>query len=146
MASTAAKASATRSTLLAFKPAAHDKTCRVTLSVRVPRLPSGGSIRWSVPAAHRGSITLSGNPAVVSHVHTGARVEIIGRPNIVQETVFSDADTGDGNGGGCLATGMRVFNAIPAVCAAPPGILSALDLPLIAGRGVIRADGFRSRS
>ncbi len=62
----------------AFKPAAHDKTCRVTLSVRVPRLPSGGSIRWSVPAAHRGSITLSSNPAIVNHVHTGARVEIIG--------------------------------------------------------------------
>ncbi len=81
----------------------------------------------------------------LDEVHAN-RVEIIGRPNIVQETVFSDADTGDGNGGGCLATGMRVFNAIPAVCAAPPGILSALDLPLIAGRGVIRADGFRSRS
>ncbi len=81
----------------------------------------------------------------LDEVHAN-RVEIIGRPNIVQETVFSDADTGDGNGGGCLATGMRVFNAIPAVCAAPPGILSALDLPLIAGRGVIHADGFRSRS
>jgi 4-hydroxy-tetrahydrodipicolinate reductase len=71
------------------------------------------------------------------------RVEIIGRPNILQETVLSDADTGDGNGGGCLATGMRVFNAIPAVCAAAPGILSALDLPVIPGRGVIRADSLK---
>ena len=68
------------------------------------------------------------------------RVEIMGRPNILQETVLSDADTGDGNGGGCLATGMRVLNAIPAVCAAAPGILSALDLPVIPGHGVIRAD------
>jgi len=71
------------------------------------------------------------------------RVEIVGRPNVVQETVFSDADTGDGNGGGCLATGMRVFNAIPAVCAAAPGILSALDLPVIPGRGVMHEDGMR---
>ena len=71
------------------------------------------------------------------------RVEIIGRPNVFQETVFSDADTGDGNGGGCLATGMRVVNAIPAVCSASPGILSALDLPVIAGRGVIHEDGMR---
>jgi 4-hydroxy-tetrahydrodipicolinate reductase len=38
---------------------------------------------------------------------------------------------------------MRVFNAIPAVCAAAPGILSALDLPVIPGRGVIRADSLK---
>jgi len=66
------------------------------------------------------------------------RVEIRGQPSIEQETVFSDADTGEGNAGGCLATGMRAFNAIPAVCAAPPGILSTLDLPLIVGRGGMR--------
>ena len=63
------------------------------------------------------------------------RVEIVGSPNIVQETVLSDERTGDGNQGGCLSTGMRAVNAIPAVCAAKPGILSTLDLPLIAGRG-----------
>ncbi len=78
----------------------------------------------------------------LDEVHSN-RVEIVGRPNVVQETVFSDADTGDGNGGGCLATGMRVFNAIPAVCAAKPGILSALDLPVIAGRGGMHEDGMR---
>ena len=67
------------------------------------------------------------------------RIEIRGEPDILQETVLRDARTGDGNGGGCLATGMRVFNAIPAVCAAAPGIVSTLDLPLIAGRGGMRA-------
>ncbi|MFT5442267.1 MAG: hypothetical protein ACI8W3_001309 [Myxococcota bacterium] len=67
------------------------------------------------------------------------RIEIEGQPNIVQETVMTDPETGDGNAGGCLATGMRVFNAIPAVCAAEPGIISTLDLPLIAGRGGMRA-------
>lgn len=67
------------------------------------------------------------------------RIEIRGQPDIDQETVFSDADTGEGNAGGCLATGMRAFNAIPAVCAAAPGILSTLELPLIPGRGGMRA-------
>ena len=63
------------------------------------------------------------------------RVEITGIPNLVQETVFADEFTGDGNAGGCLATGMRGGNAIPAVVAAAPGILSTLDLPLIPGCG-----------
>ena len=63
------------------------------------------------------------------------RVEIQGSPRIVQETVLADEFTGDGNAGGCLATGMRAVNAIPTLCAAAPGILSTLDLPLIAGRG-----------
>lgn len=66
------------------------------------------------------------------------RIEIKGSPGIVQETVLTDSLTGDGNGGGCLATGMRAISAIPAVCAAAPGILSTLDLPLIGGRGAMR--------
>jgi 4-hydroxy-tetrahydrodipicolinate reductase len=33
---------------------------------------------------------------------------------------------------------MRVLNAIPAVVAAPPGLLTPLDLPLITGRGLLR--------
>ena len=67
------------------------------------------------------------------------RIEIRGEPEIVQETVLRDPRTGDGNAGGCLATGMRAFNAIPVVCAAAPGILSTLDLPLIAGQGGMRS-------
>ena len=63
------------------------------------------------------------------------RVEITGSPNIAQETVLTDDWTGDGNAGGCLATGMRAVNAIPFVCAAAPGILSPLDLPLLVGPG-----------
>ena len=45
---------------------------------------------------------------------------------------------GDHNTGGLLATAMRLLNAIPAVCAAPPGLLTPTDLPLIAGRGILR--------
>ncbi len=66
------------------------------------------------------------------------RILIDGNPNIVQETAFRHAKTGDPNGGGCLATGMRAVHAIPAVCAAEPGLLTALDLPLIAGAGNLR--------
>ena len=74
-------------------------------------------------------------PRPQMHAVHANRIEIFGQPNIVQETVLSDPITGDGNAGGCLATGMRVVGAIPAVCAAPPGILSTLDLPLIGGFG-----------
>jgi hypothetical protein len=60
------------------------------------------------------------------------RVMIEGSPNIEQETAFRGFQN-DPNAGGCLSTGMRAINAIPAVCAAQPGLLSALDLPLIPG-------------
>ena len=33
---------------------------------------------------------------------------------------------------------MRLVNGVPAVVAAPPGLLSALDLPLLTGRGLLR--------
>jgi 4-hydroxy-tetrahydrodipicolinate reductase len=63
------------------------------------------------------------------------KVLIEGEPNIEQETAFRDAATRDANKAGCLATGMRAIHAIPAVCAAKPGLISALDLPLLAGFG-----------
>jgi len=66
------------------------------------------------------------------------RVIVEGSPNITQETAFRGALDGDPNAGGCLATGMRALQAIPAVCAAAPGLLSALDLPLVPGKGNMR--------
>jgi len=63
------------------------------------------------------------------------RVIVEGSPNIEQETAFRGAYDGDPNSGGCLSNGMRAVNAIPAVCAARPGLLSALDLPLVPGAG-----------
>ena len=38
-----------------------------------------------------------------------------------------------------LLTATRLVNAIPAVCQARPGLLSALDLPLVTGRGLCSA-------
>ncbi len=68
------------------------------------------------------------------------RVEIDGTPSITQETAFrfTDGSGRDAAAAGCLATGLRALNALPAVNEAPPGWVTPLDLPLIAGRGTIR--------
>jgi len=68
------------------------------------------------------------------------RVDIEGSPSISQETAFRFTD-GSGRApavAGCLATGMRALNAVPAVNDLPPGWVTALDLPLIPGVGTIR--------
>jgi 2,4-diaminopentanoate dehydrogenase len=44
----------------------------------------------------------------------------------------------DHNIDGCVATAMRLVNAIPAVCRAAPGVKSWLDLPVVAGRHALR--------
>ena len=45
-------------------------------------------------------------------------------------------EDGDHNTAGILGTAMRVVNAIPAVCAHAPGVISTLDLPVFTARGV----------
>lgn len=65
----------------------------------------------------------------------GYRVEITGEPNYTLDLRIEASD-GDHNTGGLKATAMRLVNAIPAVVAAKPGLLTALDLPLITGRGL----------
>jgi len=68
------------------------------------------------------------------------RVEIDGSPSITQETAFrfTDGSGRDAAAAGCLATGMRALNAVPAVNALPAGWVTALDLPLVPGTGSIR--------
>jgi hypothetical protein len=68
------------------------------------------------------------------------RVEITGSPSITQETAFryTDGSGRDAATAGCLATGLRALNAVAAVNNLPPGWVTALDLPLIPGVGVIR--------
>jgi len=63
------------------------------------------------------------------------RVEITGEPSYAMDICLSSR-RGDHNHAGLVATAMRVVNAIPAVVAAPPGIRTTLDLPLIPGRGL----------
>lgn len=65
------------------------------------------------------------------------RVEIEGSPSMRCELEM--AEDHDHDLGARIAGASRMVNAIPAVCAAPPGLLSALDLPLITGAGLVRA-------
>lgn len=65
------------------------------------------------------------------------RVEIEGSPTMRCE--FEMAEDHDHDLGARIAGASRMVNAIPAVCAAPPGLLSALDLPLVTGGGLVRS-------
>lgn len=64
------------------------------------------------------------------------RVVITGEPNYTLDLQLLGTD-GDHNTAGLKATAMRLVNAVPAVVEAPPGLLTALDLPLITGRGLV---------
>jgi hypothetical protein len=75
-------------------------------------------------------------PRAASVDNDAYRLIIKGSPDITQETAFRS--DGDPVAGGCLATGMRAINAIPYLDGLEPGLVSALDLPLIPGRGTIR--------
>ena len=121
-----------------------------TFDIPSGRVPAGtmAALRFEVQGI------VGGRPAiVVEHVTrlrddiapdwprpTGSgcyRVEIEGSPSIGCELTLRGED-GDHNTGGLLATAMRILNAIPAVCAAPPGLLSALDLPLVTARHLLK--------
>jgi hypothetical protein len=47
---------------------------------------------------------------------------------------------GDHNTAGLKASAMRIVNAVSHVVAAKPGLVTALDLPMITGRGLVRTD------
>jgi 4-hydroxy-tetrahydrodipicolinate reductase len=64
----------------------------------------------------------------------GYRVIVSGVPRIEVDLHMED-EHGDHAVGGVVLTATRLVNAIPAVCAARPGLLSALDLPLVTGKG-----------
>jgi 4-hydroxy-tetrahydrodipicolinate reductase len=64
------------------------------------------------------------------------RVQITGEPNYTLDLQLMGTD-GDHNTAGLKSTAMRLVNAVPAVVAAPPGLVTALDLPLITGRGLV---------
>lgn len=64
---------------------------------------------------------------------SGYRMEVSGLPSFACE-IELHAGQGDHAEAGIIGTAMRVVNAIPAVCAARPGLLSILDLPLFTAR------------
>jgi 4-hydroxy-tetrahydrodipicolinate reductase len=69
--------------------------------------------------------------------HGGYRVVIAGEPMYTLDLQLLGTD-GDHNTAGLKATAMRIVNAVPAVVQASPGLVTALDLPLITGRGLYR--------
>ena len=63
------------------------------------------------------------------------RVEITGEPSYGVD-ICPTSRKGDHNHAAIVGAAGRIVNAIPAVVAAPPGIRTTLDLPLITGSGV----------
>jgi len=66
----------------------------------------------------------------------GYRVVLTGEPNYTIDLQMLGSD-GDHNTAGLKATAMRLVNTVAAVVEARPGLLSALDLPLVTGRGLV---------
>jgi hypothetical protein len=64
------------------------------------------------------------------------RVKVSGEPNYTLDLQLLGTD-GDHNTAGLKATAMRLVNSVEAVVAAAPGLVTALDLPLITGRGLV---------
>jgi len=102
----------------------------------VPPEPSFYAFSYTVPArASRGTFIVAGS-GEAPEGKGSYRVLVKGDPGMRVEYEFWD-EHGDHAVGGVLLTATRIVNAIPAVCAAAPGLLSALDLPLITGRGLL---------
>jgi 4-hydroxy-tetrahydrodipicolinate reductase len=64
------------------------------------------------------------------------RVVVTGEPNYTLDLQLLGTD-GDHNTAGLKATAMRLVNSIPAVVDARPGLVTALDLPLVTGKGLV---------
>ena len=88
----------------------------------VNRLTSAAAPDWPVPP--------EGRPGV-------HRVVINGIPGIEINTHVGNDHT-DHNEAGVIATAAKAVNAIAAVCAAPPGLISLRDLPVSQVRGLMR--------
>ncbi|MCF8588465.1 NAD(P)H-dependent amine dehydrogenase family protein [Gordonia liuliyuniae] len=64
------------------------------------------------------------------------RIEIHGEPFMRVEMTHHGRD-GDHNVSGMIVTAQRLVNAVSAVVDAEPGLVTALDLPLVTGRGLV---------
>ena len=64
------------------------------------------------------------------------RVEILGEPMMKLEFTHH-GENGDHNVSGMITTAMRLVNSVPHVVAAEPGIVTALDLMGVTGKGLV---------
>jgi hypothetical protein len=73
--------------------------------------------------------------------HGSMRIEIEGDPNITMECMIGDRTKPEELGyDGYLMTVTRIVNAIPYVCAAPPGLTSFRELPMTTPTSAFRSD------
>ena len=56
---------------------------------------------------------------------------------MMQAEVTPHGEHGDHNISAMILTAQRLVNAVPAVVAARGGLVTALDLPLVTGRGLV---------
>lgn len=109
-----------------------------------------GAFRFEVRGQVGGAV-----PIVVEHVTriTGAtapdwpqpafpggehRVQLTGHPNLTVAVHGTEPGEPGAAGGGNASAANRIVNAIPAVCAAPAGIVGPFDLPPITGARQLR--------
>jgi 4-hydroxy-tetrahydrodipicolinate reductase len=64
------------------------------------------------------------------------RVRITGEP-MMQLDLTHHGQHGDHNVSGMITTAQRIITTLPAVVAAEPGLVTAVDLPLVTGRGLV---------
>jgi hypothetical protein len=64
------------------------------------------------------------------------RIAISGEPEMAVEFAHH-GEHGDHNVSGMIVTAMRLVNSVAAVVDAKPGLVTALDLPLVSGRGLV---------
>ncbi|CAM3158695.1 diacylglycerol kinase [Nocardioides dubius] len=64
------------------------------------------------------------------------RVEITGEPHMLLDFTHH-GENGDHNDSGMITTAQRLVNSVPHVVAAPAGIVTALDLMSVTGRGLV---------
>ena len=111
-----------------------------------PRAPSprygSRSAAWSAVGPRSSSSTSLGcgqdlRPDWPQPAQTGGsyRVEITGEPSYKVD-ICPSSTKGDHNHAAIVAAAGRIVNAIPALVAAPPGIRTTLDLPLITGNAL----------
>jgi len=64
------------------------------------------------------------------------RIKITGEP-MMNVDFTHHGEHGDHNVSGMITTAQRIINSLPTVVAAEPGIVRAIDLPLVTGRGLV---------
>ncbi|MDZ7782500.1 MAG: hypothetical protein U5K56_05985 [Halioglobus sp.] len=107
-----------------FEVIGHHGGGRCTCSEHVTRIDDDCAPHWPYPPEGRGchQVIISGDPDLHLSVHG--------------EDHFEPGAAGGGN----ASAASWIVNAVPAVCAAAPGVVTVLDLPRISGAAQIRGE------